>query len=80
MDLTSTAFARHVRRQLCAGLFLALASTTVLADERCKQLEALNQQYAGVQLTSTQKQLKSQLVAWYKQNCRPTRSADVGRG
>jgi len=79
MNLTSTYFARHFRRQLCAGLFLTLASTAALADERCKQLEALNQQYAGVQLTNTQKQLKSQLVAWYKQNCRPTRSAEAER-
>ena len=79
MDLTSAAFARHFCRPLCAGLFLAVASTAVLADERCKQLEALNQQYAGVQLTNAQKQLKSQLVAWYRQNCRPTRSAEAGR-
>jgi hypothetical protein len=79
MDLTSTVFARHSRRLLCAGLFLTIAPTTGLADERCRQLEALNQQYAGVQLTSTQKQLKSQLVAWYKQNCRLSRSAEARR-
>jgi hypothetical protein len=79
MDLTSTVFARHSRRLLCAGLFLTAASTAALADERCQQLEALNQQYAGVQLTSTQKQLKSHLVAWYKQNCRLTRSAETRR-
>jgi hypothetical protein len=54
MDLTSTIFARHSRR-LCVALFLAVPSTAALADERCQQLEALNQQYAGVQLTSTQK-------------------------
>ena len=79
MHLTSIVFARRSRCLLCAGLFLTVASTTALADERCQQLEALNQQYAGVQLTSTQKQLKSQLVAWYKQNCRPTRSAEARR-
>jgi hypothetical protein len=79
MDLTSTIFARHSRRLLCVALFLAVPSTAALADERCQQLEALNQQYSGVQLTSTQKQLKSRLVAWYKQNCRPTRSAEARR-
>ena len=79
MGLTSTAFARRSRRLLGAGLFLTVASTAALADPRCQQLEALNQQYAGVQLTSTQKQLKSQLVAWYKQNCRLNRSAEARR-
>jgi hypothetical protein len=79
MDLTSTVFACHSRRLLCAGLFLSVASTAALADARCQQLETLNQQYAGVQLTSTQKQHKSQMVAWYKQNCRLTRSADTRR-
>ena len=79
MDLTSTVFARHSRRLLCAGLFLTVASTAALADDRCQQLVALNQQYAGVQLTSTQKQLKNQLVAWYRQNCRPTRGAEARR-
>jgi len=79
MDLTFTVFTRHSRRLLCAGLFLTVASTAALADDRCLQLEALNQQYAGVQLTSAQKQLKSQLVAWYKQNCRPIRSAEARR-
>jgi hypothetical protein len=79
MDLTLTVFALHSRRLLCAGLFLTVVSTAALADDRCQQLVALNQQYAGVQLTSMQKQLKSQLVAWYRQNCRPTRSADARR-
>ena len=79
MDLTVTAIARHSRRLLCAGLFLTVASTAALADDRCQQLVALNQQYAGVQLTSAQKLLKSQLVAWYRQNCRSTRSADARR-
>jgi hypothetical protein len=79
MHLTSTVFARHSRRLICAGLFLTVPSTAALADERCQQLEALNQQYAGVQLTSAQKQLKSKLVAWYKQNCSKTRSAEARR-
>ena len=42
--------------------------------ERCKQLVELNRQYAGVQLTSAQKQLKKKLVAWYAQNCRTRRA------
>lgn len=79
MALTSTVFASHSRRLICAGLFLTVTSAAALGDERCRQLEALNQQYAGVQLTSTQKQLKSKLVAWYMQNCRKTRSAEARR-
>ena len=79
MDLTLTVFVRHSRRLLCAGLFLTVGSNAALADDRCEQLVVLNQQYAGVQLTITQKQLKSQLVAWYRQNCRPTRSVEARR-
>ncbi len=84
MKLTSRAvFAHHTRHLLCAvlfltfapnaaradELFLTFAPNAARADERCQQLEALNHQYAGVALTSAQKQLKRQLVAWYKQNC-----------
>ena len=70
MKLTSRAvFAHHTRHLLCAVLFLTFAPDAARADERCQQLEALNHQYAGVALTSAQKQLKRQLVAWYKQNC-----------
>jgi len=50
MDLTVTAIAPYPRRLLCAGFFLTVASTAALADDRCQQLVALNQQYAGVQL------------------------------
>jgi len=74
MGLTTLpAFARHSRRLLCAGAFLTVAPTGALADERCQQLEALNRQYAGVTLTSSQQQLKRQLVAWYRQNCHTRR-------
>ncbi len=76
MVLTSAALIRPV---LCAGLFLAVAATTASADERCQQLVALNQQYKGVALTSDQKQLKVQLVVWYKANCVKTRSASAIR-
>jgi hypothetical protein len=68
-----TAFPRLVS----AGVLLSLFSTASFADERCRQLEQLNRQYAGVQLTSTQKHLKRQMVAWYKQNCGRTRRADA---
>jgi hypothetical protein len=60
---------RHAASVLCAGLFLSLAATSGFADERCGQLVALNKQYAGVKLSDEQKQIKVQLVAWYKANC-----------
>jgi hypothetical protein len=61
---------------LSIGILFSLASTTAFADERCGQLVALNKQYAGVALTSEQKDIKVQLVAWYKANCgRSIRSA-----
>ena len=47
----------------------SLASTAAFADERCAQLVALNKQYAGVALTREQKEIKVQLVAWYRANC-----------
>jgi hypothetical protein len=56
------------------GIFLAFSASQSFADERCKRLEELNRQYAGVQLTSTQKQLKKKLVSWYMQNCRTRRA------
>jgi hypothetical protein len=72
---TSNVFARHSRRLVCAGLLLSFTSVGALADERCRQLEALNRQYAGVTLTSYQKDMKRQLVAWYKTNCGARREA-----
>jgi hypothetical protein len=54
---------------LSLGILLSLASTAAFADERCGQLVALNKQYAGVALTGEQKDIKVQLVAWYKANC-----------
>jgi hypothetical protein len=67
MDLATT-FLKPSRGALCVGVFLTLASPAARADERCQQLVALNQQYIGVALTGDQKQLKHQLVAWYKAN------------
>jgi len=54
---------------LSIGVLLSLASTAASADERCAQLVALNKQYAGVALTREQKEIKVQLVAWYRANC-----------
>ena len=65
--------ARRLAAFLCTGILLSFASTA-LADERCAQLVALNKQYAGVALTSEQKNIKVQLVAWYKANCGSIRS------
>jgi hypothetical protein len=59
---------------LSIGILFSLASTAAFADERCGQLVALNKQYAGVALTSEQKDIKVQLVAWYKTNCGRIRS------
>jgi hypothetical protein len=56
------------------ALVYALAGSA-LADERCQQLVKLHRQYAGVELTSEQQNLKAQLVAWYNANCRRARHA-----
>ena len=59
---------------LSIGILFSLMSTAAFADERCGQLVALNKQYAGVALSREQKDIKVQLVAWYKANCRRTHS------
>jgi hypothetical protein len=69
---------------LGAGLLLSTVSTAS-ADERCGQLVRLNRQYRGVALTNEQKQIKVQLVAWYKENCgrrlrSARRAAEAGGG
>jgi hypothetical protein len=62
------------------GTLTAMSGTAALSNEsNCRQLEDLARQYAGVQLTSYQQQLKRKMVAWYKENCRPTRSAQARR-
>jgi hypothetical protein len=53
---------------LCGGL-LVVSSSVAFSGENCQRLEALAEQYAGVQLTSEQKQIKRQMVAWYSTNC-----------
>jgi hypothetical protein len=51
------------------GAFVGLPDRS-FADARCQQLESLNAQYAGTELTTDQKKLKRKLVAWYYEHCR----------
>ena len=65
---------------IAASLLIATSSTAALSNEsNCRRLEDLARQYAGVQLTSEQKQLKRRLVAWYNDNCKRTRSVQARR-
>ena len=65
---------------IAAGLLCATSGTAALSNEsNCRRLEDLARQYAGVQLTSDQKQLKRRLVAWYNDNCKRTRTAQARR-
>jgi hypothetical protein len=75
--MTLSKYSNGLVLALGAGLLLSTVSSPAHADERCGQLVRLNKQYRGVALTSEQKQLKVQLVAWYKENCgrRKLRSA-----
>jgi hypothetical protein len=75
MDGTRTVLVRGLRTVAAAGLLVAANTTVALSNDNCRRLEQLAQDYAGVQLTSSQKQLKRRLVAWYKANCSHTRSA-----
>jgi hypothetical protein len=59
------------------GLVLCTGPTRSFASENCLQLETLSQQYAGVELTVYQKQIKRRLVAWYVKNCHGRRSAEA---
>jgi hypothetical protein len=69
MDHFPRAPARQSRMVFAAGLILALSSNAVPGAESCEQLVALSNQYTGVELTSTQKQYKRKMVAWYVINC-----------
>ena len=65
---------------MAAGLFVATSATSALSNEsNCRRLEDLARQYAGVQLTSEQRQLKRKLVAWYNGNCKRTRDVHARR-
>jgi hypothetical protein len=65
----ASALASQSRVVLSAGLILASISNAALSAEKCQRPEALADQYAGVELTSAQKQLKRKLIAWYAMNC-----------
>jgi hypothetical protein len=69
MDPFSPALARQSRMVFAAGLILALSSNAAPGTESCEQLVALSNQYSGVELTSTQKQYKRKMTAWYVLNC-----------
>jgi hypothetical protein len=65
---------------VAVGLLIATSGTAALSNEsNCRRLEDLARQYAGVKLTSDQKQLKRKLVAWYKENCRRTHNVEARR-
>lgn len=71
---------RPVTIVIAACVLVAAAGTPAQSNEsNCRQLEELARQYAGVQLTSQQKQIKRRLVAWYNDNCKRTRSAQARR-
>jgi hypothetical protein len=70
--------ARSVILGISIGLIIAMSGTSALSNEsNCRRLEELSRQYAGVQLTSAQQQIKRRLVTWYNGNCKRTRSAQV---
>ena len=69
MDHFPSVLARQCRAALSAGLILAFSSNAALSAENCQRLEALANQYAGVELTSDQKQLKRKMVSWYSTHC-----------
>ena len=65
---------------IAAALFVATSGTAALSHEgNCRRLEDLARQYAGVQLTSQQQQIKRRLVAWYNDNCKRTRNVQARR-
>lgn len=69
MDRFPRALARQSCAVLSAGIILALGSNAALSAESCERLEALASQYAGVELTIAQKQLKRKMVDWYSTHC-----------
>jgi hypothetical protein len=62
---------------IAAGLLTVASGNSAWSN--CRQLEELARQYAGVKLTSDQQRIKRRLVAWYNDNCRPTRSVQARR-
>ena len=65
---------------VAGGLLTAVSGTGALSNEdTAGALEDLARQYVGVQLTSSQHQLKRRMVAWYNGNCIRIRRADARR-
>ena len=64
---------------LAACLLIATHTGALSNESNCRYLESLARQYAGVQLTSYQQQIKRKLVAWYNDNCKRTRSVQARR-
>jgi len=58
-----------MRLIIALGIMLATC-TTASADGRCRQLEELSRQYAGVTLTAYERAVKVRLVNWYRRNCK----------
>jgi hypothetical protein len=56
-------------RLLSTALLLAVTSTGAFATENCQHIEMLAQQYAGVELTLSQLQVKRRLTAYYHRHC-----------
>jgi len=69
MDRFPSAFARQSVAALSAGLILVFSSNAAFSAESCERLEALASQYAGVELTNEQKQMKRKMVVWYSRHC-----------
>jgi transposase len=69
MDHFPSVLTRKSLAALFAGLILAFSSNAALSAENCERLETLANQYAGVELTSAQKQLKRKMVVWYSTHC-----------
>jgi hypothetical protein len=67
LDMTRSSLALALA--VVSGTFVGLPNRS-FADARCQQLESLNAQYAGAELTIDQKKLKRKLVMWYYENCR----------
>jgi len=68
MNRFPVALVHYFGAALCGGL-LVFSSSAAFSSDDCRRLEVLAHQYAGVQLTSGQKQIKRQMVAWYSTNC-----------
>jgi hypothetical protein len=69
MNRLPRALARQSGAVLSAGLILAFSAQAAQSAESCERLEALAIQFVGVELTSTQKQLKRKMVVWYSVHC-----------